>query len=67
MRRRDAINLFMDGLEDPINTPPAWVADLLASKAEVDRGERGDMQPALDDMQAAIDRIRAKRAKFSHA
>jgi len=25
------------------------------------------MQPALNDMQAAIDRIRAKRAKLSHA
>jgi hypothetical protein len=57
----------MDSTQDPIDAPPAWVADLLASRAEVDRGERVDMQPVLDDMQAAIDRVRAKRAKLNQA
>jgi hypothetical protein len=39
------------------------VAGLLASKAESDRGERVPMQPVLDRMQGAIDRIRAGRPK----
>lgn len=32
-----------------------WKDDLLASKAEVERGESVSMQPVLDRMQAAID------------
>ena len=50
-----------------IGTPPALIADLLASKAEIERGERVPMQPVLDRMQAAIDRIRGGRAKKSQA
>jgi hypothetical protein len=54
-------------------TPPATeaptrlVADRLASKAEIDRGEGVPLQPVLDDMQAAINRIRAGQAKTNQA
>ena len=56
-------------MDNPPDTkaPPELIADLLASKAEIERGERVPMQPVLDRMQAAIDRIGAGRAKTSCA
>jgi hypothetical protein len=50
-----------------MDVAPALIADLLASKAEIERGERVPMQPVLDRMQAAADRIRAGRIKTSKA
>ncbi len=54
-------------MDNPPETPPEWIADLLAAKAEVERGEHVPMQPVLDRMQAAIDRIQARRAKLNRA
>jgi hypothetical protein len=50
-------------MDNPPETPPEWIADLLASRAEADRGEQIPMQPLLDRMQAAIDRITARKHK----
>jgi hypothetical protein len=53
---------LMDSPTDPIDAPPEWIASLLASRAEIDRGERVPMEPVLARMQAAIHRIEARRA-----
>jgi hypothetical protein len=41
-----------------IEAPSQWIADLLASKAQIERGETVLMQPVIDRMQASINRIR---------
>jgi hypothetical protein len=47
---------------DPIDAPPEWIASLLASMAEIERGERVPMEPVLEQARDAIARIEARRA-----
>jgi hypothetical protein len=56
----------MDTQADPTKAPAEWIADLRASKAEIERGEHVPMQPTLDRMQAAIRRIEERQAGANH-
>ena len=55
----------MDDLPDQIAAPAAWVAALLASKAELERGDIVAMEPVLERMRASIARMEAKQAQGS--
>jgi hypothetical protein len=54
-------------MADETVAPHAWDEYLKASKAEIERGERVPMQPVLDRMQAAIERIESGKPKSSQA
>jgi hypothetical protein len=56
----------MDNLAITANATSTWIAELRASVAEIERGEQVPMQPALDRMQMAIDRIEKQQAGADH-
>jgi hypothetical protein len=63
---RKCYSLAMDKTTE-FSAPPAMVADLLASKAEAERGETVPMQPVLDRIEAAISRVQADRPTTGQA